>query len=77
MIEKFKALVQWFVRLERQEHQHWCTLKPVPWSPHGVNDSRCKHQSIAWRCNGVFCARIERKDCPDCVARRAKEPKCL
>lgn len=66
-MNKIKALVQWFVRLELQHHKHWCTP-----NAHGVNDGRCEHQMVCWYCKGVFCANQERKDCPECV-RRYKE----
>ena len=63
MIEKLKALLQWFVLLEREEHRHWCTM------PNGFNDSSCEHMTGAWMCNGIWCAKIERKDCPQCEVR--------
>ena len=57
MIEKFKALLQWFVLLERKEHRHWCFIR---------NPQECEHAYSCWMCKGSFCANIERKDCPKC-----------
>lgn len=62
MIEKFKALIQWFVMLERVQHRHWCTLEPA-----GHNDGRCEHQSTCWYCTGLFCANRERVNCSACL----------
>lgn len=59
-MNKLKALVQWFMRLELKEHRHWCTI------PRGFNDSSCKHMTACWFCKGVFCANVERKDCSEC-----------
>jgi len=58
MIEKLKALIQWFVLLERQEHRHWCY--------HRIPRQDCEHVSSCWMCNGIFCANIERLDCKEC-----------
>lgn len=55
IILKFKALIQWFVLLELEEHRHWCPT---------AND--CYHKSCAWYCKGLFCSHIERKPCPNC-----------
>ena len=59
-MNKLKALVQWFMALEVQEHLHWCLAWPRD------KDSHCQHQYAAWTCKGVFCANTERKNCPDC-----------
>jgi hypothetical protein len=59
-MSKLKALVQWFMALELQEHNHWCLNWPRD------ADSRCQHQYSAWSCKGVFCANTEHKNCPTC-----------
>lgn len=68
MINKFKALIQWFMSLEVQEHRHWCKLEPE-----GYNSGRCEHQSSCWYCTGLFCSHTERKDCPNCAAMSDEE----
>lgn len=57
MIEKLKALLQWFIQLERTEHRHWCNHCP---------EHTCQYEYRAWECRGIFCANIERRDCPAC-----------
>jgi hypothetical protein len=64
MIEKIKALIQWFVILERQTHHHWCTM------PKGFDDGSCEHMTSAWYCKGIWCANVESKDCPACVKKQ-------
>jgi hypothetical protein len=65
-MSKLKALVQWFVQLELREHGHWCTNEWIT----GRDEKRaaCPHRGYRWSCYGVFCAGIERKDCPECKA---------
>ncbi|KWX82106.1 hypothetical protein AXF24_12665 [Streptococcus pneumoniae] len=40
MIEKLKALLQWWVLLERSEHNHWCELNKGG-GDYPYNDGRC------------------------------------
>lgn len=54
---KLKALIQWLVTLELQQHRHWCELKP---------GRECDHQYGAWYCIGVFCGNKQRVDCAEC-----------
>jgi hypothetical protein len=58
MIEKIKALLQWLVQLERNEHRHWCFIR---------YPEECKNAHSAWMCNGIFCSNKDRKDCINCV----------
>jgi hypothetical protein len=65
MIAKIKALVQWFVQLEVQEHGHWCHYE---WHK-GREEKRaaCPYKGYRWPCFGVLCANVERKDCYGCL----------
>lgn len=67
MIEKLKALAQWWYLLERTQHRHWC---------HGEEELRgepnCEHLIGCWYCNGITCAGIERVNCAKCVTYRLK-----
>lgn len=60
MIKKLKALIQWFMLLELQEHRHWCEL-----NINGTYND-CRHRNSCWMCVGLFCSNRERKNCPAC-----------
>ncbi len=59
MIKKVKAILQWIVQLELQEHNHWCPR---------IANYECRHSFAAWHCSGVFCANQEKKLCIECEA---------
>jgi hypothetical protein len=77
LLEKIKALAQWWYLLERVEHRHWCLLhlqsKHSPYRDaerdkcDGSGGSRC------WLCVGITCANVNEKDCPACVAQKEVE----
>jgi hypothetical protein len=61
-----KRLVLWiraWLRMANEEHRHWCLNK---------GGERCYHSSICWYCTDPFCAGVESKDCPNCVAGHSK-----
>lgn len=62
-MRKIKALIQWWMLLDLKQHKHWCKIEPE-----GNNTGRCEHQIGCWFCTGLFCANVERKDCPTCSA---------
>ena len=55
-MNKIKALIQWFMSLEVQEHRHWCTTKTK------------NHWNECWMCVGLFCVNVDYKKCPKCIA---------
>jgi hypothetical protein len=59
-----------WLKIENEEHRHWCLYKRgdevIP------NEERCYHSGSAWYCTDPFCADVDRKDCPNCVAGRPK-----
>ena len=66
-MKKLKALIQWFIQLELQEHRHWCHLCEADGTY-----NKCEHRSSCWMCSGVFCAGVERKNCPACEIRHCQ-----
>jgi len=56
---KIRALIQWFLLLEVQEHKHWCENR----------DCKRKHSFVFWNCTGILCVNTERKDCPSCTGK--------
>lgn len=71
MLEKIKALVQWFMQLERSEHPHWCVFNwsddDPPTYKRDEKRSACPLKGYRWDCKGLFCANVERKNCPACA----------
>ena len=65
--EKFKALLQWFILLERVEHGHWCSMRGEDTDHDRAKRKQCPTTGYRWDCKGIFCANQEYKDCPTCV----------
>lgn len=71
VVEKCKALAQWFYLLERVEHRHWCGYETAR--------KNCPNRSLCRICTGIRCAGIDYLDCADCIAatKKAERSKAL
>jgi hypothetical protein len=66
-MRKLKALLQWFILLDLQEHGHWCPMYGEYRLRDRMKRTQCPHHGYRWECTGIFCANVEQKDCPTCV----------
>lgn len=64
MINKLKSIIQWFMLLDLVEHGHWCFCNRYDQKEKRIN---CPYEGYRWMCKGLFCADVNKKDCPTCV----------